>query len=96
MGNLMYILIASIAALILWLIALYRSMGKLKVRHRSEMEQMQGAIASLTQQSGQQMDQLKLSDNLMVGLRQARERLDRELMGLQEDYARAVQTGPDS
>lgn len=92
----MFILIVSIAALILWLISLYRSMRKLKARHRSEMEQMHRAIASLTQQSGQQMDKLKLSDNLMVGLRQARERLDRELMGLQEDYARAVQTGPDS
>ncbi len=93
MGSLLYILPGFVFIILIWLIILYRSVAKLKRQHRAEMEQMQIAIVALTRQNGLQLDHLKLSDNLMVRLRQAREKLDRELIGLQKDYAQAVSDG---
>ena|SRR5690606_1580405 len=93
MGSLLYILPVFVTVILIWLIILYRSVAKIKRQHRTEMEQMQLAIVALTRQNGLQLDHLKLSDNLMDRLRQAREKLDRELMGLQKDYAQAVSDG---
>lgn len=90
MEQTVFILLVVIILLTGGLVYLYLSFQRLKDQHQHHVSQLEQAIVSLTAESGQQLDQLKLSDELMQRLNQARVGLDKALIGLTEDYARAV------
>lgn len=90
MEQTVFILLVIIILLTGGLVYLYLSFQRLKEQHHAQVSQLEQAIVSLTAESGQQLDQLKLSDELMQRLNQARVRLDKALIGLTEDYARTV------